>query len=128
MILHFQYISNLCKSVVKQRLDQKLQYNDMLNSLIEVSKEHPEMTEEIMYKTCIQFFSDGYESAGMVRIIIIIIIICISKGSLQKKKKKSVTFFTLGGGQDRSSLHFSKTCLECVSIHSELFKMHLLLG
>jgi len=61
-----KYISNLCKSVVKQRLDQKLQYNDMLNSLIEVSKEHPEMTEEIMYKTCIQFFSDGYESAGMV--------------------------------------------------------------
>ena len=72
MILDFQYISNLCKSVVKQRLDQKLQYNDMLNSLIEVSKEHPEMTEEIMYKTCIQFFSDGYESAGMVRIIMII--------------------------------------------------------
>ena len=78
MILDFQYISNLCKSVVKQRLDQKLQYNDMLNSLIEVSKEHPEMTEEIMYKTCIQFFSDGYESAGMVRIIIIIIIIIIT--------------------------------------------------
>ena len=39
----------------------------MLNSLIEVSKEHPEMTEEIMYKTCIQFFSDGYESASMVK-------------------------------------------------------------
>ena len=77
MILDFQYISNLCKSVVKQRLDQKLQYNDMLNSLIEVSKEHPEMTEEIMYKTCIQFFSDGYESAGMVRMMIIIIIIII---------------------------------------------------
>ena len=52
--------------MVKARKDQNLQYNDMLNNLIEVSKEHPEMTEEIMYKTCIQFFSDGYESAGMV--------------------------------------------------------------
>ena len=62
----FQFISNLCKSVVKTRKDQNLQYNDMLNSLIEVSKEHPEMTEEIMYKTCVQFFTDGYESAGMV--------------------------------------------------------------
>ena len=54
--------------MVKARKDQNLQYNDMLNNLIEVSKEHPEMTEEIMYKTCIQFFSDGYESAGMVDI------------------------------------------------------------
>ena len=62
----FQYIANLCKSVVKARKDQNLQYNDMLNNLIEVSKEHPEMTEEIMYKTCIQFFSDGYETSGMV--------------------------------------------------------------
>ena len=62
----FQFISNLCKSVVKTRKDQNLQYNDMLNSLIEVSKEHLEMTEEIMYKTCTQFFTDGYESAGMV--------------------------------------------------------------
>ena len=46
-----------------------------------------------------------------------------TKGSLQKKK--SVTFFTLGGGQDRSSLHFSKTCLKCVSSHSESFKIGL---
>lgn len=61
-----KYIANICKSVVKARKDQNLQYNDMLNNLIEVSKEHPEMTEEIMYKTCIQFFSDGYETAGMV--------------------------------------------------------------
>ena len=67
MMVIFQYIANLCKSVVKTRRDQNLQYNDMLNSLIEVSKEHPEMTEEIMYKTCIQFFSDGYESASMVK-------------------------------------------------------------
>ena len=67
MLVVLQYIANLCKSVVKTRKDQNLQYNDMLNSLIEVSKEHEEMTEEIMYKTCIQFFSDGYESASMVK-------------------------------------------------------------
>ena len=62
----FQYLSSLCKSVVKARKDQNLQYNDLLNNLIEVSIDHPEMTEEIMYKTCIQLFSDGYETSGMV--------------------------------------------------------------
>ena len=61
----FQFSSNLCKSVVKARKDQNLKYNDMLNNLIEVSKEHPEMTEEIMYKTCTQFFTDGYGTASM---------------------------------------------------------------
>ena len=40
----------------------------------------------------------------------------MNKGSLQKKNKKSVTFVTLGGGQDRSSLNFSKTCLKCALI------------
>ena len=40
----------------------------------------------------------------------------MNKGSLQKKNKKSVTFVTLGGGQDRSLLHFSKTCLKCALI------------
>ena len=40
----------------------------------------------------------------------------MNKGSLQKKNKKSVTFVTLGGGQDWSSLYFSKTCLKCALI------------
>jgi len=61
-----KYLSKLCRDVVKQRKDQNLQYNDMLNNLIEVSKDYPEMTDEIMYKTCVQFFSDGYESASLV--------------------------------------------------------------
>ena len=39
----------------------------MLNNLIEVSKINPDMTDEIMYKTCVQFFSDGYESAAQVK-------------------------------------------------------------
>ena len=46
--------------------------------------------------------------------------------SQKRKIAKSVTFFTLGGGQDWSLLHFSKTCLKCVSSHSESFKTHLL--
>ena len=36
--------------------------------MIEVSKVNPEMTEEIMYKSCVQFFNDGYETASLVTI------------------------------------------------------------
>ena len=50
--------------MVKQRRLRKMQYNDVLNNLIEVAAEHTEMTEEIMYKTCVQFFTDGYDSAA----------------------------------------------------------------
>ena len=32
--------------------------------------------------------------------------------------------FPLGGGQDQSLLHFSKTCLKCVLRQSESFKTH----
>ena len=52
--------------IVKQRKQQNLQYNDMFNNLIEVSKVNPDMTEEVMYKTAVQFFSDGYDSAALV--------------------------------------------------------------
>ena len=38
----------------------------MLNNLIEVSKINPDMTDEILYKTFVQFFGDGYESASQV--------------------------------------------------------------
>ena len=50
---------------MKQRKNQNLQYKDMFNNLIEVSKVNPDMTEEIMYKTAVQFFTDGYDSAAL---------------------------------------------------------------
>jgi len=61
-----KYVSKLCKGIVTQRKSQNLQYKDMLNNMIEVSKVNPEMTEEIMYKSCVQFFNDGYETASLV--------------------------------------------------------------
>ena len=62
--LHFQFLSTLCKDLVKQRRIRKMEYNDVLNNLIEVAAEHMGMTEDIMYKTCVQFFTDGYDSAA----------------------------------------------------------------
>ena len=52
--------------MVKHRRSNNLQYNDVLNNLMEVAAEHPEMTEEMMYKTVVQFFTDGYETASQV--------------------------------------------------------------
>ena len=49
---------------MKQRRIRKMEYNDVLNNLIEVAAEHMGMTEDIMYKTCVQFFTDGYDSAA----------------------------------------------------------------
>ena len=51
---------------MRQRRSRKLQYKDVLNNLIEVAADHVEMTDDIMYKTCIQFFTDGYETASQV--------------------------------------------------------------
>ena len=52
--------------MVRHRQTRHLQYNDVLNNLIEVAAEHPEMTDEMMYKTVVQFFTDGYETASQV--------------------------------------------------------------
>jgi len=61
-----KYLSKLCKGIVAQRKNQNLQFKDMLSNMVEVSKINPDMTDEIMYKTCVQFFGDGYESASLV--------------------------------------------------------------
>ena len=61
-----QFLLTLCKDVVRQRRRLNLQYNDVLNNLMEVAAQHPEMTEEMMFKTVVQFFTDGYETASQV--------------------------------------------------------------
>ena len=66
MIFIVQFLSTLVKDLVRQRQSRNLKYNDVLNNLIEVAAEHSEMTEDIMYKTCVQFFTDGYETASQV--------------------------------------------------------------
>ena len=53
----------------------------------------------------------------------------VSQNKIKKNKSNlGKPSLNLRGGQDRSSLHFSKTCLKCVSSHSQSFKTHLLLG
>ena len=53
-----------------QRENQNNNHKDILNNLIEVSKINPDMTEEILYKTFVQLFGDGYETAASVKDIL----------------------------------------------------------
>ena len=41
-----------------------MEVKDVLGNLMHVAEENPEMTEKMMYKTCVQFFTDGYETAA----------------------------------------------------------------
>ena len=66
LFIFLQYLQKLCKELINQRENQSNNHKDMLNNLIEVSKINPDMTEEILYKTFVQFFGDGYESAAQV--------------------------------------------------------------
>ena len=71
MTLFTQYLQKLCKELIKQRENQNNNHKDILNNLIEVSKINPDMTEEILYKTFVQMFGDGYESASAVNNILL---------------------------------------------------------
>ena len=71
MTLFPQYLQKLCKELIKQRENQNNNHKDILNNLIEVSKINPDMTEEILYKTFVQMFGDGYESASAVNNILL---------------------------------------------------------
>jgi len=59
-----KFFSNLCRRIVHERKNLKMEVKDVLGNLINVAEENPAMTEEMMYKTCVQFFTDGYETAS----------------------------------------------------------------
>jgi len=66
-----KFFMGLCKQIVEQRKNAKQEVRDVLGNLIAVSQENPEMSADILYKTCLQFFTDGYESASQVISVLI---------------------------------------------------------
>jgi len=59
-----KFFANLCKKLVSERKRMKIDSKDVLGNLMHVAEENPDMTEEMMYKTFVQFFTDGYETAA----------------------------------------------------------------
>jgi len=60
------YIENLFRKLVKQRKQSKVEGKDVLGNMIIASEENPDLTEEIMIKSFMQFFADGYSTASDV--------------------------------------------------------------
>ena len=65
------YIQNLMRKLVKQRRQEKIEAKDVLGNMLQASEENPELTEDIMIKSFMQFFLDGYGTASEVMSVII---------------------------------------------------------
>merc|ERR1711936_277334 len=59
-----KFFADICKRIVQERKNNKFESKDILGNLLHVAEENPDMTDEMMYKTCAQFFTDGYETAS----------------------------------------------------------------
>ena len=66
-----KFFMKLCEMIVHSRQDSKQEVKDVLGTLLNVAEENPDMAAEILYKTCLQFFTDGYESATMISSILL---------------------------------------------------------
>ena len=60
----------LCKMIVHSRQESKQEVKDVLGTLLNVAEENPDMAAEVLYRTCLQFFTDGYESATVISSIL----------------------------------------------------------
>jgi len=65
-----KFFMDVCKKIVEQRRAEKADHRDIMDNLMKVAEDNPELTEEMMFKTCVQFFTDGYESVAMVMSVV----------------------------------------------------------
>ena len=69
-----KHFEKLCYQIVEQRRNSKEERKDILDNMIKAADESPIMTPEMMFKTMIQFFSDGFETfSGIGKIMIFLI-------------------------------------------------------
>lgn len=61
----FKYFMKVTKNMVAQRNQMKTEAKDVLGNLIKVSQENPNtLSEDMLFLTVIQFFTDGYLTAS----------------------------------------------------------------
>ena len=65
-----KFFMKLCKMIVHSRQESKQEVKDVLGTLLNVAEENPDMAAEVLYRTCLQFFTDGYDSAAMIASIL----------------------------------------------------------
>ena len=70
-----KHFEKLCQKIVEQRKNSKEERKDILHNFIKAAEESPNlMTPKMMFKTMVQFFSDGFETfSGIGKIMIFLI-------------------------------------------------------
>ena len=69
-----KHFEKLCHQIVEQRRSSKEERKDILDNLIKAGYDSPLMTPKMMFKTMVQFFSDGFETfSGIGKIMIFLI-------------------------------------------------------
>ena len=92
-----KHFEKLCHKMVEQRKESKVEKKDILDNLIKASQENPLMTPDMMFKTMIQFFTDGFE--GFSRISSCILHLIALHPEVQERMVKEIEE-VLGDKQD----------------------------
>lgn len=71
---HAKHFEKLCHKVVEQRKASKIEMNDILDNLIRAEEDCSLMTPDMMFRTMIQFFTDGFEGFSRISSIIVYLI------------------------------------------------------
>lgn len=69
-----KHFEKLCHKIVDQRKASNVEKKDILDSLIRAGEECSLMTPEMMFKTMIQFFTDGFDSFSRLSALVIYLI------------------------------------------------------
>lgn len=65
------FFLKLAERIVEQRVNSQEESKDIMGTMLSIRKDNPDLSPEMMYKTLLQFFTDGYESAAMVISVLI---------------------------------------------------------
>ena len=57
--------------MVEQRQNSRQEVRNVLDNLLSVSEDNPDMSDDILYRTCLQFFIDGYDTASQAISVLI---------------------------------------------------------
>jgi len=58
------FFSRLFKQILAQRRETNVVSKDIMGNMMEAAKENPELTEDMMIASFVQFFTDGYSTAA----------------------------------------------------------------
>jgi cytochrome P450 family 3 subfamily A len=92
-----KHFEKLCHQIVAQRKGLDVERKDIVDNMIQASAENPVMTPDMMFKTLIQFFTDGF--VGFSRITCGLVYLITAHPEVQEKLHEEIDD-VLGGRDD----------------------------